>query len=210
MSELFREIEEDIKRERFEKIWRKVGRFAVWGSVAIILATSGFVIYDNYKQSKAEENTSKLLKAISLVDSKNYKEAVADFSKLSENSDSSYSQIVMLQKAEAQELGGDVEGAKKTYADIAKINKEFAGLAKLKAASDNEKIETSSEQPFYHTVAEYNAWNLLGSGKKDEAVSIFTSLVNDPDTPASIVARAREALHFISTQKSDEKKAGNE
>jgi|CXWL01.1.fsa_nt_gi hypothetical protein len=214
MSELFREIEEDIRRERFEKLWRSVGRFAVWGSVAIVVATAVFVAWDNHAQNQAEEKTSQLLKAGERMNASDYKGAISIFSALTDDNTSTYYTIAMLQKAEAQESSGDAEGAKKTYAALAKSNSEFSALAKLKSDEKNDVIEISVDSAFYHTASEQNAWRLLHAGKKAEAANIFVSLLNDENSPRSLVSRAREVLRVIApeklAEKSIEKKVVNE
>ncbi len=214
MSELFREIEEDIRRERFEKLWRSVGRFAVWGSVAIVVATAVFVAWDNHAQNQAEAKTSQLLKAGERMNASDYKGAISIFSSLTDDDTSIYYPLAMLQKAESQESSGDVEGAKKTYAVLAKNSSEFSALAKLKSDDKNNVIEVSADSAFYHTISEQNAWRLLNSGKKAEAANIFVSLLHDKDSPRSLVSRAGEVLRVIAPEKlaerSTEKKVVNE
>ena len=210
MSELFREIEEDIKRERFEKLWSKFGRLAIYASVGVVVATAGFVAWKNYTQDVAEKKTSALLQAIESLDKKEYKDAISAFSKLADDDSSLYYPIAMLQKAQAQEQSGDVSGAKQTYTALAKNNSEIAELAKLKTADKNTVIEITKSSPFYHSLAEYNAWQLLSVGKKSEAVDIFASLTKDEKTPRSLAARAGEVLRVIAPEKSEQKKVGHE
>lgn len=211
MSELFREIEEDIKRERFEKLWRSVGRFAVLGSIAVVAATTVFVVWDNYTQRQAEAKTAQLLQGLEHLNSSNYKGAIPIFSAMTDDDTSSYYPLAMLQKATAQELSGDIEGAKKTYATLvkndAKDKSEFSELTKLKTVEKDGIIDVSKDSPFYHTLAEQNAWQLLYAGKKSEAADVFAVLVNDEQTPRSLALRASEALRIIAPEKLVEKSA---
>ncbi|MEQ1788877.1 MAG: tetratricopeptide repeat protein [Rickettsiales bacterium] len=214
MSDLFSEIKEEIKREKLDKVGRKVGFMAVWGSIAIIAATAGYVGWDSYTQKHAEAKTSQLLLGAELMDSKNYKEAIPIFSALADDYVSPYYLISMLQKARAQELGGDVDGAKKTYEILAKGEFGFSALAKLKSLQKNSTIEVSTSSPLYYTLAEYNAWQLLRMNKNTEAAGVFASLESDEKAPRSLVERAGEVLRVItpnkSLDKSMEKKTANE
>lgn len=211
MSELLREIEEDIRRERYEKLWNSVGRIAVWGSVAVIAVTTVFVIWDNHNQSLAEAKTSEFIKADERLQASDYKGASSILSSLTSDDSSPYYTIAMLHKAEAQEHGGDAEGAKKTYAALAKENEgkdksALSELAALKSLKPGETIEVAKTSPFYHTIAERNAWNLLSSGKKAEAADIFSELAGDEKTPPAMAARAVEALRVIAPEKLSEKR----
>mgnify|MGYP001362497414 CR=1 FL=1 len=210
MSELFREIQEDIRRERFDKIWRSVGRFAVWGSIALIAATTVYVVWDNYTQRQVEAKTAQLLRGTERLNSSDYKGAIPIFSAMADDNESSYYSLAMLQKAAAQELNGDSEAAKKTYLALVKHQSgkdesKLSEQAKLKIAENNAAIEVSKDSPFYHTLAEQNAWHLLKSGKKSEAAEVFANLVNDKDSPRTLVERSSAALHIIAPEKLGEK-----
>ncbi len=215
MSELLREIEEDIRRERFDKIWKSIGRIAVWGSIGVIAATTVFVIWDNHARKEAEAKTSQLLKGDERLSVYDYKGASSAFSVLTDDDSSPYYGLAMLHKAEAQEQGGDVEGAEKTYAVLAKKNEgknksEFSELAALKYLKPGETIKAAKTSPFYHTIAERNAWQLLQSDKKSEASAIFAELLGDGKTPPAMALRAKEALRVIAPEKLSEKRVINE
>ncbi len=216
MSELFREIEEEVKRERLENLWKSFGRFAIWGSVSIIVLTAVYVAWDDHSQRQAEAKTSQLLSGSEHMNKGDYKGAVTIFSSLTDDDKSSYYALAMLQKAMAQYQAGDDDGAKKTYAALAKNDNEsgFGALANLKTLGDSEALELSKTSPFYHTLAEQKAWRLLDSGKKSEAADILASLGNDEKTPASLANRAREILRMVAPEKlavkPAEKKVPNE
>jgi len=209
MSELFKEIEDEIKQEKFEKLWRSFGRVMVWASVGLVAATVVFVLWQNNAQSTAEAKTAQLLHGVDRLQIEDYKGAVPIFSALTDEDSSPYYAIAMLRKAGAQGLSGDKEGAEKTYAALAKHDDILADIAKLKG-----KIgDIAPNSPFYHTLLEYKAWQLLADGKKADAAEIFKNLANDEKTPKTIADRAGEVLRTIApektNEKSDDKKSAN-
>jgi len=216
MSELFREIEEEVKRERLENAWKSFGRFAIWGSVAIVLFTAIYVAWDDYNQLQEEAKTSQFLSGNERMNTGDYKGAVSIFSGLTSDSSSSYYALAMLKKAEAQYQAGDDDGSKKTYAALAQNDNSsgFGALVKLKTLDAGEAIDAPQLSPFYHTLAEQKAWQLLGSGKKSEAADIFASLASDNNTPSSLANRAKEVLRMVAPEKlavkPAEKKVPNE
>jgi hypothetical protein len=210
MNELFREIEEEMKRERFKQGWNSFGHLIIWLSIGVVVATTLFVVWNNYTQRHAEEKTGRFLLGVSRLDSEDYKGAVSIFSELADDESSPYYRLAMLRKAQAQELSGDAEGAKKTYETLAKGEAAFSDLAKLKAAGKDGFVEVAPNSPFYYTMVEYNAWQLLRTGKNAEAADAFAALVNDKKTPNSMVARVSEVLRVIAPEKLMEKKVANE
>ncbi len=211
MSELFREIEEDIKREHYEKIWQKYGRLAMYASVVIIIATAGFVTWNNYTNNKAEQVTSKLLRAIELADKKEYKEAIPIFSSLADDDSSPYYPIAMLKKAQAQEQSGDMDGAQKTYKQLSGHSGIFADLVLASKVDTESKLAPTS---FNYSFIEKKAWQELASGNKQAAIGHFSSLFEDEKTPRSLASRAEEVLRVIAPEKlvakTEQKKVANE
>ena len=41
VGDLFREIEEELRQERFEKLWRSYGRYVIGAAVAVVVAVGG-------------------------------------------------------------------------------------------------------------------------------------------------------------------------
>jgi hypothetical protein len=199
MSELLREIEEDIRRERFEKLWRSIGRLMVGLSLGIVALTVVFVVAQDRNHQRANQKTSQLLKGIDRINLEDYKGAVPIFSSLTDDVSSPYYAIAMLQKANVQELSGDKEGAAKTYAALAEKKVDLAGVAKLRADVKDEG-ELSLTDPFYHSLAEARAWRLLSQDKKSEAVALFLTLSRDQFTPTSLKQRAYTVLQHIAPE----------
>lgn len=209
MSELFREIEEDIKRERFEKIWRNVIYLVVWGSVAVVALTAILVALDNHERSQAEAKTSILLRGIERLTLTDYKEAIPLFSGLTDDEASPYYPLAMLRKAEAKQLSGDAEGAGQIYKQLSKRQDVFGDLSRLKIEDDTSESGSAGNRIFHYSYMEKRAWAALSDNHKEEAVKLFSDLVNDKQTPRSLAARAGEVLRVIAPEKLTEKKVKN-
>ena len=201
MSELFREIEEDIKRERFEKIWRNVIYWVIWGSVAVVALTAILVALDNYERSQAEAKTSILLRGTERLTLKDYKEAIPLFSELTDDEASSYYPVAMLLKAEAKQLSGDAEGAGKIYKQLSKLQDVFGDLSRLKTEDATSESGPADNKIFHYSYLEKRAWNALADNHKEEAAKLFSELVNDKQTPRSLAFRAGEVLRVIAPEK---------
>ncbi len=202
MSELLREIEEDIRNERIRKVWRAVSKVMVQASVLVVLGTIGIVTWQHYSQSRAMEQTSRFMKGIDRLGVEDYRGAIAAFDELSADKGTSYYALAMLHKGQAEELSGDREAARKTYDALARSgasDENFTVLASLLAVSDSDALlpAPGKDTPFAYTRSEWRAWQLLKQGKRDEAVAIFTELSDDERVPYSLRARASEVLSHL-------------
>jgi hypothetical protein len=206
MSELFREIEEDMRAERMHNLWSRFGRAAIWVSVAIVLGTAGGVLWKQYNKSENAKSTSELLAGMQALSADKSKEAIAQFDKLAGKPGSAHWRIAMLQKAHAQRDAGDREGAIKSYGMLAKDSSSkgdqaFIDLAQLDASIlSGTEIKPVKDSPFYYTLSEWKAWQLVKEGKKDEAAAIFAELAQADEAPGTLRERALLAEGYLKLQ----------
>lgn len=213
MNELFRELEEEINQEKFERIWGSFGRAMVWASIAVVALTVVFVVWQNRSHNSAEQKTSQFLRGIDRLKLEDYKGAIPIFAEIAKDTSSPYYGLAMLRKAKAEAMSGDSGVSKSTLAELAGSDSTFADIGKL----GGEIGELDKNSPFYFTLAEYKGWQLLKADKKTEAADVFAALAGDSKTPPSIADRAEEALHTFAPEKiagkssgKDSQKTGNE
>src|SRR5688500_15726335 len=118
MNELLREIEDDIRRERFNHLWHRFGRIMVGVSIVVVLATIAVVIMQNQKQSAAMEKTAQFIRGIDRIRIEDYKGAITIFDELAADETSPYYGLAMRQKAKAQAALGNNAEAMKTYESL--------------------------------------------------------------------------------------------
>lgn len=198
MSELLREIEEDIRSERLERLWNKFGKTAIHASIAVIIGTAIGVAWQHYRQSVTTERTSQLLHAGDHMRQGDYQAAVVAYDKL--DAASIHGHLAALGKAGALEAQGDKAAAYTIYANLAKQSSRdpFVDLGTLLAAKETDSpLHASRDSAFYYSASEMRGWQLLKSGKKTEAVAIFSILRDDQDAPTATRARARMIAEYL-------------
>jgi len=203
MSELFKELQEDIRTERMQNLWKAFGKFIVLGSVGIVALTIAFVVLQNHKREVATEHTAKLLAGLDRMKMQDYRGATANFDALSADSKSPYYGISLLFKAQAQTALGQTEEAKQSYNALAADPSPYGAVAKLVNASHGAPVivPPRADYPLYQSLTEWKAWQLLEEGKKDEAVELFSQLHFDVKAPESMRERMREVLQYLAPQK---------
>ena len=189
MSELFLEIEESLKADRLDRLWKKFGSYAVIASVGIIVITIAAVAWQHYAHSKAMEQTSLYLQASTALAKNDSKAALEKLNAIHTAEGSAYSGLVLLKKAQAYEMAGQHDEAQKHYALLAKRNDVYGDVGNLMTASaDN---APSKENTLYFSRTEWRAWQLLDGGRKQEAAALFSTLANASDAPMTLRERAQ-------------------
>jgi hypothetical protein len=199
MSELLREIEEDIRAERMHRLWDKFGKSMIRVSIAVIIGTALGVAWQHYQKSQAMEHTSQLLAGLDKMNASDTKAAV-DALDIAAKNGGVYADIALLQKGQALEAAADPDGAEKAYKELAGHGSDnaFAVLGKLLVSKETDTpLAVDNNAPFATLQNEMRGWQLLKSGKKDEAVKIFAALRDDKAAPQTQRTRMAMALSTL-------------
>ena len=64
---LFEEIEEDLRAERYAKLWKRYGKFVIAGFIALIVGVAGFKGWQTYDQKIRAEQSNQYATAARLL-----------------------------------------------------------------------------------------------------------------------------------------------
>src|SRR5262245_35720583 len=67
VSDIIREVDEELRRERFEKLWRKYGTYALGLAALVVLAVAGYIQWQHYTAGQREERARQYEAAIQLA-----------------------------------------------------------------------------------------------------------------------------------------------
>ena len=87
MSEFFRELEDDIKQDRFNSLVKKALPIIITIILVIIISISSFVIWKKIKTNENESNALKYLESLELLSDQQYNESIKLFLELSQGKD---------------------------------------------------------------------------------------------------------------------------
>ncbi len=210
MSELFDEVDEDVRRDQLKKLWEQYSIYIVAGALLIIAAVGGWRGYQYLEAKKAAEAGAAFDKAVELSEQNKHAEAEAAFASLAANGPSGYRMLARL-RAAAEVANRDPQAAAKMYDDIAadrSIGAPEQELAKVRAGGL--LLETSSYpnmlarlEPvtapaanFRHAARELLALSAWRANDTAAARQWLDLIANDGETPASLRSRA-EALQAL-------------
>ena len=210
MSELFDEVDEEVRRDQLKKLWDQYSIYIVAGALLIIAGVGGWRGYQYLEAKKAAEAGAAFDKAVELSEQNKHAEAEAAFNGLAAKAPSGYRMLARL-RAAAEVASHDPQAAAKLYDDIAadrSVGAEQQDLAKVRAAGL--LLETSSypnmlarlesstgpEATFRHTARELLALSAWRANDTAAARKWLDLIANDGGTPPSMRSRA-EALQAL-------------
>jgi len=74
-DQIFREVEEELRRERYEQLWKKYNGLIVGTALAIVLGVGGWQLYQWHALRTAEDAGTRFQNALLQLDEKNDQEA---------------------------------------------------------------------------------------------------------------------------------------
>jgi len=210
VSELFDEVDEDVRRDQLKKLWDQYSIYIVAGALLIIAAVGGWRGYQYLEAKKAAEAGAAFDKASELSEQNKHAEAEAAFTDLAAKAPSGYRMMARL-RAAAELAQRDPQAAVKLYDEMS-ADRSIGGpeqdLAKVRAAAlllettgyPNmlQRLEpaTAPGATFRHTARELLALSAWRANDASAARQWLDMIANDGDTPPSLRSRA-EALQAL-------------
>jgi len=210
VSELFDEVDEEVRRDQLKKLWDQYSIYIVAGALLIIAGVGGWRGYQYLEAKKAAEAGTAFDRAVELSEQNKHAEAEAAFNDLAAKAPSGYRMLARL-RAAAEVASRDPQAAAKIYDDISTDRSVGAlqqDLAKVRAAgllletasypSMLARLEASAgpEATFRHTARELLALSAWRGGDAAAARKWLDLIANDGETPPSLRSRA-EALQAL-------------
>jgi hypothetical protein len=210
VSELFDEVNEEVRREQLKKLWDRYSIFIIAGALLIIAGVGGWRGYQYLEAKKAAVAAEAFDKAVELSEANKHPEAEAAFNELAGKAPSGYRNLARLRAAGEMAIR-DPKAAAKMYDDVAadgSVGAQQRDLARINAAGllvDTasyaemlQRLESSTgpEATFRHTARELLALSAWRANDAASARKWLDMIANDGETPPSLRSRA-EALQAL-------------
>ncbi len=207
MSDIFQEIDEELRRENFAKLWQRYGGYVIGLAVLIVVAVAAVVGWRAYQLRVHQVEGERYSLALDLARQGKDKDATDVFAELGRQAHGGHATLARLEEAALKAKGGDTKGAVALYdalgADGA-ADPAYRDLAKLLAAQYELKDGdpkaviarvaplTSATSPWHPTALELMALAQLKAGNKAEARAVYQRIADDLAAPQGLRARAAE------------------
>jgi hypothetical protein len=209
VSDIFREVEEDVRRERFEKLWKAYGTYVIAALVLLFAGIGGYQLWQRHDQQEREKISDTLVAAQRIS---NPQAAASAFVDLSRTAPKGYSAVARLSEAGAMLMSGQRNEAIDLYKQIASSDSGPIGsVARLRAAwalaetasrGDLAELLKPLDQPgnaWRENAEEILAYADYRAMDTKSALTRYSLLALDPEAPDALRARAKAMAAFLKT-----------
>lgn len=214
MGDIFREVDEELKQERYEKLWRSYGKYVIAGAVVVVAAVAGWKAWESYQTDQRHAEGKKFAAAAALMQEGKAGDASAAFSALAAEAGSGYGILARFYQASIVAKGGDAAGAIGIYDAISDDGSAPDSLRELAivlgalqalrvpsidAATIEAKVQPMSGagKAYRHIALEILALTAQRAGDMEKARANYRAIVDDPASPPGIRARASQMLNIL-------------
>jgi hypothetical protein len=208
MSDIFHEIEEDIRRERMARLWKRFGPVLIAAAVLVVLGVSGWRGWEWYSAQQAQKAGGEFETALALARDGKHAEAETAFKALAENAPAGYALLASFR--DATELSAtDAAGAAARFEAIAQdisVPQRLRDLARIRAAlllvdtGSQADVASRAEplavagNPWRHSAREILGLAAWKAGNMDDTRRWAQEIISDAETPPGIRARGQLLL----------------
>ena len=114
-GDIFREIDEEIKREQFAKLWDRYGALLLGAALAIILSVAGYKYWKHQQAQDAQTYGSRFMDALDLAGAGKKGLAELSFSQIAQEGPSGYAMLSNMREAALKASSGKLDEARQQY-----------------------------------------------------------------------------------------------
>jgi hypothetical protein len=203
VSDIFHEVDEEVRREQLKKLWDRYGNYVVAAAVLLVAAVAAWRGYMWWEAKKAAETGAAFEAAVTLAESGKRGEAEAAFADIVAHGTSGYRPLARMREA-AELAQNDTKTAIAAYDQIAADNSVgpvLQDLASLRAGAllidagsyqeAQRRLEplAANDRTFRHTAREFLVLAAWRAGDGAAAKRWFDLIMTDAQTPAATRSR---------------------
>ncbi|MGE0054908.1 MAG: tetratricopeptide repeat protein [Hyphomicrobium sp.] len=211
---LLREVEEELRREKMEKLWARYNGVILGAAALFIAAVAGYKFLENRRLSAAQTAGSEFNAAVELANQNKSDEAIKAFEHIAETGPHGYASLAKLHIAGAYVKAGKTPEAVAAYdalAADASADPLLKNFAQLQAASlrmgeaDFTEMQnrlnslTGDSSPYRVSARELLGFAAYKAGKLDEARKLLEPLLIDPNATRAIQDRIKIVMAEITS-----------
>ena len=207
---ILREIDEELRKEQFSRLWMRYGKILIGVAIVIVSAVASYKAWQSYDVTNRGQQGESFAETLRLIGESNGEVSIEALTSFQADASHGYQMLAGFQAAAQMAIGGDGQGAEAAYDKLANDNSLdiiYSDLAillgtiqRMNSGDDTASLTAAlaplaaDSNPWRHTTRELIAVLAEQSGDKAKAREIFSALTNDANTPQGIRLRAKELL----------------
>lgn len=206
MTDIFREIDEDLRRDRYSKLFRRLTPAIVAVVVLIVAGVGGWQTWRWFEQQSAEQAGGRFEEALQAAREGRGAEAEQALAAIAADSPAGYRLLARFRLAGIEGARDAAAGAAAftaiandnsvdaTWRDLAKLRATLLQLGTLSADEVQAALQplAAPGQPWRFSALETLGVVALNAGRFEDAGRWFDQIVTDPSAPAGLRRRAQE------------------
>ena len=212
MSDIFSEVDSDLRSEHYNRLWQRYGTYVIAAAVLFVAVIGGWQLWE-YRQERAAQATgNRFVAALELADEGNHQAAAEALKSVALDGSGQYPMLAIFRAASEKAAGGDKQGAVAEYDIIAEQSGTpdlVRDVARLRAAlilvdtgslaELEDRIGNLAEtgEPWRHSAREILGLAAWRAGNIETARDYFQEISDDQERPAELNARAQLMLALI-------------
>jgi hypothetical protein len=214
VSDIFQEVDEDLRRDAALKLWKKYRGLVVALGVVIVAASGGYSWWRYHDEQARQSEETRYAAALDLARAGKSPEAAEAMTALVSQAHAGRAMLARFEAAALKAKAGDAAGAVAAYDALAKdpgIDEVYRGLATVlwglqalevetpQAVIDRMAPLTDAANPWHLSAIEVTAIAHLKAGDRAAARSDYQRLADDLSAPSSLRARAAEVAAALAS-----------
>jgi hypothetical protein len=206
VSDIFREIDEELRRDNLLKLWARYGRYIIALAAVALVIAGGVVAWRDHELSERRAQSARYAGALALDRAGKAGDAATVFAAIAHEG-GGYSVLASLEDAALRAKAGDRKGAVAAYdriaaesgadpafRDAAVLLSVMQGMPQADPKATIARLAplTAPGNPWRPTSIELTAAARLQLGDKKAALDLYKSLADDLAAPRNLRARAAE------------------
>ncbi len=215
MSDVFREVDEDLRNEQMTRMWKAFGPYVIGAAALVVAFVAAYKGWNWYVADRAANAGMKYEQAVEAGQGGQNVEAIAELQSLVQNSPGDYPLLARLSAAGMKARNGEKDAAIADFDAVAAmsgIDPEIADLARLQAAmllldtADRTLIVgrvsdiVAGGGPWRHSALEILGLAAWKSGAINDAADLFRQIIADVQAPRGVRQRAQVMLVLITPE----------
>jgi hypothetical protein len=215
MSDIFREVDEDLRREQYKRLWDRFGFYVIGLAVLIVVAVGGYKAWEWWETSRAAATGDRFLAALTLSEEGRHDEAIAALDAIAVDGSGGYPILAIFRSAGERAAAGDADGAVAAYDSIAGrsgLPPLVADLARIRAALilvDSQGPQELSSRigdlartgnPWRHAAREILGLAAYRTNDLSAARGYFDEIISDEESGQGVRSRAQLMLALIQSR----------
>jgi hypothetical protein len=205
-SEVFREVDEDYRRDQMIAFWRRYGVAVAALAVLTMAAALAFNVFTARAQQRKEAETAQFEALLSGIQAGSEQESIAALAAYAANAKPVQATLAMLTEAALRQRAGNDTAAAQVYHQIAdgdEASQDLKDLAIVRLgyiAADATTPEpliprlqaiAGKDSPWRYSAREAIALLTARAGQREAAAKMFSDLALSPGAPPDLAGRAR-------------------